>query len=59
MSDNFKLTEEQVLWVVDKTGIADPMKAIERFAELMKMEGIPPRKILTVISKIMERERKR
>ena len=56
---NFRLTHEQLAYIIDKTGIQDPKQAIERFAELMKMEGIPPRKIVKVVTKLMERERNR
>ena len=60
MSDsNLKITYEQLAWVTEQLEIAEPMKALERFAELMRMEGIPPRKISIVVEKLMELDRKR
>jgi len=59
MSDHkMKLTYEQVAFIVEKIGISDPQKAFERFAELMKLEGISPRKLPLVVQKLMERERR-
>jgi hypothetical protein len=51
-----RLTFGQIAWIVEKTGISDPEQAIVRFAELMKMEGLSPRKLPEVVEKIMARE---
>ena len=58
MSNNhrMRLTFGQIAWIVEKTGISDPEQAIVRFAELMKIEGLSPRKLPEVVEKIMARE---
>jgi len=55
-NQKMRLTFEQIAYIVEKTGISDPQKALERFAELMKLEGISPRKLPLVVEKLMARE---
>lgn len=59
MSEKVRLTYEQLAYIVEKTGIEDPKKAVEYFAEIMAMESINPGKIQACVIKLMEKERKR
>jgi hypothetical protein len=57
MSDTkLRLTMGQIAWIVDKVGISNPEQAITRFAELMRAEGISPRKLQEVVERLMARE---
>lgn len=53
-----RMTYEQLAYVVEKTGIRDPKKAVEYFAEVMMLEKINPIKMPTFVAKMIERERK-
>ncbi len=53
------LSQHQIDWIVSKIGISDPKKAVERFAELMMLEGIAPSDMSRLVRKMMQRERKK
>lgn len=54
-----RLTYEQLGYIMQQTGERDPKLAIIAFAEIMKKEDIRPRHMPQVVTKLMERERKR
>jgi hypothetical protein len=53
------LTYEQLAYICEQTGERNPKTAVEAFAAIMKKEGIRPRFLPEVVTKLMERERKR
>ena len=60
MSDQkLRLTYEQLAFIVEQTGIKDPKDAMIYFAEVMKKEGLRPRQMPEVVSKMMERQRRK
>lgn len=59
MSDTrLKLTFEQITFIMEQTGIKDPKDAMIYFAEIMKKEGLRPRQMPDVVTKMMARMRK-
>jgi hypothetical protein len=59
MSDkSLSLTFPQVEYIMEQTGETNPKTAIEAFAAIMKKEGIRPRFMPQVVTKLMERQRK-
>jgi hypothetical protein len=59
MSDTkLRLTFEQIGFIMEQTGIKDPKEAMIYFAEVMKMEGLKPRQMPEVVTKMMERMRR-
>ena len=60
MSDQkLRLTYEQLAFIVEQTGIKDPKDAMIYFAEIMKKEGLRPRQMPEVVSKMMGRQRRK
>ena len=43
---------------MEATEILDPEKAVERFAQLMVLEGIDPADIIIMVEKLMRRVKK-
>lgn len=59
MSDQkLKLTFEQIGFIMEQTGIRDPKEAMIYFAEVMKKEGLRPRQMPEVVTKMMDRARR-
>lgn len=54
---NIELTQEQVSYIIDKTGIEDKKQAVTYFAEVMMLEKIHPTQMSLYVSKMMEREK--
>lgn len=50
------LTEKQIRYIMLKTDIEIPMKAIEYFAEVMRKENIDPKKMTTYVHFMMSRD---
>lgn len=57
-TNSLSLTFEQLGYIMAQMEEADPKKAIEAFAAIMKKEGIRPRFMPQVVTKLMERQRK-
>lgn len=59
MNQKMKLTYEQLAYIVEKTDVKDPQKAVEYFAEIMVMERIHPSKMPECVSRLMAREKRK
>lgn len=57
--NKLRITQEQLSYIVEKTGIKDPKEAVIYFAEVMVMEKIHPSKMPECVNKMIQRERKR
>lgn len=58
-NSSIRLTYDQIEYIMKRTDITDPNKAIEYFAELLIMERISPSSMGVVVTKLMERDRKK
>ena len=55
MGDSIKLTRQQIDYLIEMLEINTPEKAVERFVELMTMEGADPIDTYLYLSRIMKR----
>ena len=58
MSKGIQLTDEQIAYIIEKTGVSDKKAAVEYFAEVMLMEGIHPGDMQLLVKKMMRKDRK-